>query len=123
MKQKEIERRLRRALRFPRAWFSTGLMSGELVRLQFSSLRRRYGTRSRPVRASEHWRYGAFVYCMRRIQDDAGLKRLMSAAQADPDKPMRRAMMKEILAHPLARPLNSSTQATDAAESYRYPLA
>jgi hypothetical protein len=101
MRQQEIERRLRKALRFPRAWFTTGRMTGELMRLQFSSLRRRYGTRSRPVNSPEHWRYGAFLYCLRRAKDEADLKCLMLAAQIDPDRPMAKAMMKEIVAHPL----------------------
>jgi hypothetical protein len=76
-------------------------MAGELMRLQFSSLRRRYGTRSRPVNSPEHWRYGAFLYCLRRVKDEAGLKCLMLLAQNDPDRPMAKAMMKEISAHHL----------------------
>jgi hypothetical protein len=106
MRQQEIERRLRRALRFPRAWFTTGLMTGELMRLQFSSLRRRYGTRSRPVRSSEHWRYGAFLYCLRKVKDEAELKRLMLAARDDPDGPMAKAMMSEMAAHHLYSQVN-----------------
>lgn len=71
------------------------------MHLQFSSLRRRYGTRSRPVKSPEHWRYGAFLYCLRRVNNEADLNSLMLAVQSDPDRPMAKAMMREISAHRL----------------------
>ena len=77
-------------------------MNGELLRLQFSALNRHYGSRSRPVKASEHWRYGAFLYCLRRVQTAAQLDSLIEVVNADPDLPMARAMRKEVLSHPMA---------------------
>jgi hypothetical protein len=102
MKQKEVERRLRRALQFPRVWFETGLLSGEVLRMQYASLCRHFGNRSRPVRASEHWRHGAFQFILRGAKDEATLVKLLAVAYADPDKPMGGAMVKDILKHPLS---------------------
>ena len=102
MKRKEAERRLRRALRFPRAWFTAGLMPPELLRQQLSSLQRHFGTRSRPVNASEHWRYGAFHFVLRSAKSEETLVKLLSVAYADADKSMGRAMVKDIQKHPLA---------------------
>jgi hypothetical protein len=102
MRQKEIERQLRRALRFPQAWFDTGLLTGELLRLQYRSLRKHYGNRSRPVRAPEHWRSGAFNYVLKRAKDEDTLVKLLVAAYADPDTLMGRAFVKDIRKHSLA---------------------
>jgi hypothetical protein len=100
MRQKEIERRLRKALRFPDAWFRTGLMSAELSRQQLSSLRRHFGNRSRPVNGSEHWRYGAFHFILRRVTNEEALVKLLSVAYADPE--LGEEMVKDIQKHPLA---------------------
>jgi len=102
MNQKEIERRLRRALGFPREWFSPGLMPTELVRQQLSSLRRHFGTRSRPVNGSEHWRYGAFRFLLKRAKDERNLVAMLSVAYADPDESLGEQMVKDIHQHPLA---------------------
>jgi hypothetical protein len=107
MRQKEIERQLRRALQFPRAWFESGLLSGEVLQMQFVPLRRDFGTRSRPIRASEHWRYGAFTYILKRAKDKAVLVNLLSVAHADPDLHLGNAMIADIKKHPLAGSLDS----------------
>lgn len=102
MRQKEIERQLRRALQFPRAWFETGLMTGEVLQGQLSSLQKQFGSRSRPIRASEHWRYGAFRFILDRTNSEATLVSLLAVAHADPDELLGQAMLKDIRKHPLA---------------------
>jgi hypothetical protein len=77
-------------------------MSAEIARQQLSSLRRHFGTRSRPVNASEHWRYGAFHFVLRRAKNEETLIKLLSVAYADPDKLMGGEMVKDIQKHPLA---------------------
>jgi len=93
------------------------------MRLQFSSLSRHYGTRSRSVNGSEHWRYGAFVHRIRNIKHPAELERLMVVAQDDPDESMAKAMIKEVVSHPLA-PANlaSSNNALKGRRAKRAPL-
>jgi hypothetical protein len=102
MRASEIERQMRRALRYPRVWFTSGLLAGELLELQFRALRRKVGCRSRPLAASEHWRYGAFAWWLGRIEAPERLLLLLGAAAVDPDEPMGRAVAKEIAAHPLS---------------------
>ena len=100
MRATEIERQMRRALRYPRLWFDSGLLAGELLELQYSALRRKVGSRSRPLAASEHWRYGAFVWWLQRVDVQERLLLLLDAAAADPDEPMGSSVAKEIAAHP-----------------------
>jgi hypothetical protein len=102
MKPKELERRLRRALQFPRVWFASRLMSPELARQQLSSLRRHFGTRSRPVRGSEHWRYGAFQFILREVKDELTLAAMLPLAYEDRDAALSDAMINDIRKHPLA---------------------
>jgi hypothetical protein len=120
MRQKEAERRLRRALSFPHVWFSSGLMSGVLQRQQLSSLRRHFGTRSRPIRGSEHWRYGAFWHVLRNATDEAVLVKLLSVAYADPETLMGEEMVKDIQRHQLAgSEVQSSNQLLKARRAER----
>jgi hypothetical protein len=109
MNQKEMERRLRRALGFPREWFSPGLMPPQLMRQQLSSLRRHFGARSRPVHGAEHWRYGAFRFLLKGAKDEAALVAMLSVAYADPDELLGEQMVKDIHQHPLASPALKSS--------------
>jgi hypothetical protein len=77
-------------------------MSPELAKRQLSSLQRHYGTRSRPVLGSEHWRYGAFQFILRRAANEATLVRMLLVARQDPDVALGEAMLTDISKHPLA---------------------
>jgi hypothetical protein len=102
MKEKEAERVLRRALRFPRAWFELKLMRPEIAKAQLCGLRRHFGTRSRPVPSSEHWRYGAFRWLLASAQDDSALAAMLAVGYADSDPALGETMIKDIIEHPLA---------------------
>ena len=102
MRAKEIERQLRRALRYPRLWFESGLLDGELLEIQLRELQKIIGYRSRPLRSTEHWRYGAFVWWLRRVQNTEQLMALLRVAAIDPDEPMGQSVIKEISLHPMA---------------------
>lgn len=104
MNTKEAERRLRRALRFPRIWFELKLVKPEILRQQLSGLRRRFGTRSRPVPGSEHWRYGAFRRLLASAQDDSALASLLALGYGDSDAALGETMIKDITEHPMAGP-------------------
>jgi hypothetical protein len=102
MKTKEAERMLRRALGFPRAWFELGLMKPEIAKQQLSALRRRFGTRSRPVPGAEHWRYGAFRSLLASASGDSELAAMLSIAHAESDRALGETMVNNIAQHSLA---------------------
>ena len=104
MNGREAERILRRALRFPRAWFELNLMLPEISEQQLSGLRRHYGARSRPINGSEHWRYGAFRHLLSSAKNDSALAAILPLAYADSDSALGKAMVKDIIKHPLAGP-------------------
>lgn len=102
MRAKEIKRQLRRALRYPRLWVESGLLDGELLEIQLRELQKIIGYRSRSLRSTEHWRYGAFVWWLRRVQNTEQLMARLRVAAIDPDEPMGQSVIKEISLHPMA---------------------
>ena len=102
MKEKEAERRLRRALGFPRVWFEHGLMKPEIARHQLAALRRHFGTRSRPVPGSEHWRYGAFRRLLSSASNDSDLAGMLPLAHEEKDWGLRETMINDITRHRFA---------------------
>lgn len=102
MRVKEKERQLRRALRYHRLWFESGLLSGELLEFQSCYLRKKVGHRSRPLPSAEHWRYAAFIWCLRRVQNLEQLMVLLRVAAEERDEPMGASVVKKIALHPMA---------------------
>src|SRR5947209_1942912 len=79
--------RLAEVLQYPPVWLTTGLLCEELVALQAPQVAREYGL-SAPTGGTEHWRFGAFRFWLRRKLTLTELESLLEAAVTDPDPPM-----------------------------------
>jgi hypothetical protein len=88
------------ALNFPSIWLEAGLLPDELFDLQVGELLREYGG-SKPDGGTEHWRYGAFLYWLKKDLDFKTLDALFDAAFKDPDPSMAGNVIKELVTHTL----------------------
>lgn len=88
-------------LQFPKLWLDAGLYSDDLFHLQAPEFEKVHGSRV-PDGGTEHWRYGAFNFILKRGPDRKTLELLLEAALIDPDLPMAGAVIRDIIAHPLS---------------------
>jgi hypothetical protein len=91
--------RLCQLLNYPPIWAERHLVCDEFFVPQAAEFEREYGYRV-PQGGTEHWRYGAFLFWLRRNTDSKMLAHLLAAAIADPDPPMAGNVIKTIIAHP-----------------------
>jgi hypothetical protein len=82
---------------FPAVWLERGLLTGPFFEAQAGEFEREYGIRS-PEGGTEHWRYGAFLYWLRRRPASDTLPALVEAALQDPDRPMAGNVLLELVA-------------------------
>jgi hypothetical protein len=95
------KKELTACLQFPAVWLDAGLYSDELFNLQAPEFEKEYGSRI-PDGGTEHWRYGAFNFILKRGPDQQTLELLLDAALIDPDMPMAGAAIRDIISHPLS---------------------
>lgn len=109
---------LAKVLNYPQIWLEANLFTDELFSIQAPEFQREYGGRV-PSGGTEHWRYGAFHFWLKRNIDVAVLERLLDAATVDPDQPMAGAAIRYIVAHPssdrsiLARAIDAVSKSRD----------
>jgi hypothetical protein len=95
------KKQLAACLQYPAVWLESGLLTDELFNLQAPEYQKEYGSRV-PDGGTEHWRYGAFNFILKRGPDQKTLELLLDAAIADPDMPMAGAAIRDVIAHPLS---------------------
>lgn len=106
-------------LHFPKIWEIQNLLPDSYFEMAKEEYENEYGNNV-PRGGTEHWRFGAFVYLLRKSLSTTELEWLIDAAIADPDKPMAGGVVEELLARSLASEtmLTKACRAVESNQEY-----
>lgn len=106
-------------LNFPKIWESQDLLPDSYFDAAKEEYKKEYGN-AIPNGGTEHWRFGAFVYLLRRELSASEIGWLLNAAIDDPDRPMAGGVIEELISRSVAseQMLDKACEAVEGNKNY-----
>lgn len=106
-------------LNFPKIWEIQDLLPDSYFESAKAEYEKEYGN-TIPNGGTEHWRFGAFVYLLRKKLSANEIGWLIEAAIDDPDRPMAGGVVEELISREVAseQMLEKACQAVEGNKYY-----